>query len=96
VAKIKHPEVPGSRRLEFTYDHKGGIEATAVYTAKYPRGQPYEVKELFRVIRHVVESTILGDRTGWVIYGFAFDDCIACDTLEEAKIVVQSLYEMQD
>jgi hypothetical protein len=65
-------------------------------TAKYQRGQPYNVREPFATIRPAYnDAGLLDESGGWVVTRNSFDEIRSFATIEEAKIYVHSLFALE-
>ena len=95
---VKHPTA-GTPTLVWDVGLVSGMVhiAHSVQTAKYARGNPYEVKTPFAAIRPIMMPTcILGQGdTGWVVTRNSFDDIATFPTLSEAKVYVESLFALE-
>jgi hypothetical protein len=94
MPQVKHPYV-GSSNL--VWDRIGATwEAKLERVAKYRRGNPYAVREIFAYIRPAYNDAGMLDETGgWVVTRNSFDEIRSFNDLAEAKIYVESLFALE-
>ena len=97
MATITHPYT-GKPRLEWSYEGTTGVQvASVMQTAKYRKGQAYDVATVFAHIRPAYNGLGLFNSThsGWVVTRNNFDEIREFAEFDMAKLYVQSLFALE-
>lgn len=94
--KLKHPYT-GAAQLQWQRDSNGVHYAYRVRKAKYRAGAPYDVREPFAWVRPTYNANgVLVDGRGFIVTRGGFEDLMSFETLDAARLYVESLFALED